>query len=173
MWTFTPPTLPPERKRSENDIRHPSQAANATMTLGLRLSRESPRKQWPITYTHTDSCVNRDEADAERQVLPNRKRIVRTRTTVTQRGYRTATPTQEAVHRLVGGRRERGVSRQTCASKWARNTHVSSSPEPGSARSQPPSPASASSYNTTLATPCPARPHEHRSRARVPVTLMP
>lgn len=39
--------------------------------------------------------------------------------------------------------------RQTCASKWARNTHVSRSPLPGSAHSQPPSPAIASSYNTT------------------------
>lgn len=60
---------------------------------------------------------------------------------------------------VVGGRRgtdlgasERRVAepRQTCASKRARNTHVSSS-GPGSARSQPPSPASASSYNTTTA----------------------
>lgn len=54
--------------------------------------------------------------------------------------------------------------RQTCASKWARNTQVSSSPEPGSARSQPPSPASASSYNTTAL--CTRTTHEPRAAYR-------
>lgn len=71
--------------------------------------------------------------------------------------HRTVTQTEEDKQRhrhrkqsVVSARvKSRSVAetRQTCASKWARNTHVSSSPAPGSARSQPPSPASASSYN--------------------------